>query len=144
MKKIVIILFLTLCTTGCNQNIKINGTITEIKYNNHVIYVDDYNEIIDKIDNLNFYCGKDKNISGKNLTISTTTSIINFTISNNSYIAYQRDNNHCYTKNKKITSDLSSVLDKIINKYKENNFFTINFSENYETNDDTIVKIDND
>jgi len=137
MKKIITILGLltfVLEIAGCNQKTFIKEDVINIRYNQYIINTMDYSNIVEILNQLNFYCGKNKQYDGQNLSISTTNSVINFTLSNNYYMEYQKDNKYCYTKNKEKVKELSFLLEETINKYTNNNFYTIEFIVDYEEN----------
>ena len=145
MQKLIPTLLFLLCITGCKQKLLINGTINEISYDNNIIQKEDYSAIMEKISNLNFYCGKNKHLDGKKLSIKTTTNIINFVLSDSSYLEYQNDDEFCYTEDVPKTNDLYLILTNILNKYNDTSWFSINYIESYtEINEDINIRLDKD
>ena len=57
MKKIIILISLTLLLTGCNK-LDINNNITSMTYDNHKIDETNYGSILNYINSVTFYCGK--------------------------------------------------------------------------------------
>lgn len=142
MKKIVIILTLLLIT-GCSQKMIITEQIININYDRYEIQTDDYSEILKKLKEIDFYCGKETQYIDKTLSISTTNSVINFSLSNHYYMEYQKDNKYCYTKDQEKVKNLVFLLDGIIKRYTSNDFFSIEFIENYEeNNEDNNIRLD--
>lgn len=132
-----------LLITGCNQKINIDEQIINIKYDTYSIEKNDYSNILENLKQIDFSCGKEKQYTGKNLSISTTNSVINFTLSNNYYMEYQKDNKYCYTKDKIKVKNLVFLLDGIIKRYTSSNFFTIDFLNDYpENSKDTNIRLD--
>lgn len=142
MKKIIILISLTLLLTGCNK-LDINNNITNITYDNHKIDESDYGNILDYLNNITFYCGKTHNYNDTTLVINTNEKIFNFHLSNNYYMEYQKDNKYCYTKNKEVIKNLTTALDSLINKYKNVDVYNIKYVENYEeSSGDFNIRLD--
>lgn len=143
MKKIVIIITFLLLVTGCNQKLNINEEIINISYDEHNIKQNDYSKILETLNEINFYCGNEKQYDDKSLSISTTNSVINFTLSNNYYMEYQKDNKYCYTKEEEKVKNLVFLLDGIIKRYTSDNFYRIEFLNDYkENNEETNIRLD--
>ena len=142
MKKIIILINLTLLLTGCNK-LNINNNITSMTYNNHKIDETDYGNILDYINDITFYCGKKQNYNDNTFIINTNEEIFNFHLSNNYYMGYQKDNKYCYTKNKEVVKNLSTTLDGLINKYKNIDIYNTRYIENYEEiSNDFNIRLD--
>lgn len=142
MKKIIIMITLTLLLTGCNK-LNINNNITSITYNNHAIDETDYGNILDYLNSTAFYCGKKQDYNDRTLVVSTNEEIFNFHLSNNYYMEYQKDNKYCYTKNKEVVKNLVTMLDNLINKYIDINAYNVSYIKDYEKNDnDFNIKLD--
>lgn len=142
MKKIIIIITLTLLLTGCTK-LNINNSINSITYNNHTIDETDYGNILDYLNGASFYCGKKQGYNDHTLVINTNEEIFNFHLSNNYYMEYQKDNKYCYTKNKEVVKNLITMLDNLINKYTNINLYTINYIKNYEESEkDFNIRLD--
>ena len=142
MKKAIIIISLTLLLTGCNK-LGINYNITSITYDNHKIDESDYENILDYLNNITFYCGKKQNYNDHKIVVNTNEEIFNFHLSNNYYMEYQKDNKYCYTKNKEVVKNLTTTLDNLINKYKNVDIYNIKYVEEYIKNDsDFNVRLD--
>lgn len=142
MKKIIILIVLTLLLTGCHK-LNINNNITNITYNNHKIDESDYGNILYYLNDITFYCGKKQNYNNRILLINTNEEIFNFHLSNNYYMEYQKDNKYCYTKKKEVVKNLTTTLDNLINKYKNVDIYNIKYVENYEeNNNDFNIRLD--
>ena len=142
MKKIIILISLTLLLTGCNK-LNINNNITSITYDNHKIDETDYGNILDYLNNITFYCGNEQNYNNHTLVINTNEEIFNFHLSNNYYMEYQKDNKYCYTKNKEVVKNVITTLDSLINKYKNIDIYNIKYTKNYEENSkDFNIRLD--
>ena len=142
MKKIIILISLTLLLTGCNK-LNINNNITNITYNNHKIDETDYGNILDHINDITFYCGKKQDYYDQSLVVNTNEEIFNFHLSNNYYMGYQKDNKYCYTKNKEVVKNLVTTLDSLINKYKNIDIYNIKYAENYDIDGNEFnIKLD--
>ena len=142
MKKIIILISLTLLLTGCNK-LNINNNITSITYDNHKIDETDYGNILDYLNNITFYCGKKQNYNDHTIVINSNEEIFNFHLSNNYYMEYQKDNKYCYTKNKEVVKNFITTLDNLINKYENVDIYNIKYVENYKENsDDFNIRLD--
>lgn len=142
MKKIIILINLTLLLTGCNK-LNINNNITSMTYDNHKINETDYGNILDYLNNVTFYCEKKPNYNDHTLVINTHKEIFNFHLSNNYYMAYQKDNKYCYTKNKEVVKNFITTLDSLISKYKNVDIYNVKYVENYEeNNNDFNIRLD--
>lgn len=130
MKKILLILII-LTLTGCTTEIKLDGKITEIKYNDSLILKDDFNEI-KKMLNTEFKNGNEN--TQNDLTIKTTKDIYYFKVSDN-YLEY----NNKYAKNTK----LNKYLKELTNKYYDTTFYTIKYDKEY-TEDKNNININLD
>ena len=141
MKKVIFIIFLVLIT-GCIKKITIEEEIININYKEHKIQNGDYSDVINTLKDISFYCGK-KNKNYKNfLTISTTNSLIVFSISNNN-LGYHQNDQYCYSNNTANTEKLISLLDNIVEKYISDTFYSIEVLQNYEeNNNDLNIRLD--
>ena len=74
MKKIIIMITLTLLLTGCNK-LEINNNINSITYNNHTIDENDYGNILNYLNRITFYCGKKQDYNDRSLVINTNEEI---------------------------------------------------------------------
>ena len=125
MKKILLILII-LTLTGCTSEVKLNGEITEIKYNDTKILKDDYKDV-KKMLNTNF---KNSNEETKNnLTIKTTKDIYYFKISD-THLEYKNQ----YAKNNK----LNQYLKDLTKKYYNTNIYNIKYEKEYEEEKNNI------
>lgn len=142
MKKTVIIIALLLIT-GCSQKININEEIINITYNQNNILANDYPNVLKTLGKIDFYCGKEKQYNNKLLSISTTSSVINFTLSNNYYMEYEKDNKYCYTKDKEKVKNLVFLLEETVKRYTSSDFFSIESLNNYQENNEEInIRLD--
>lgn len=142
MKKIIIMITLTLLLTGCNK-LEINNNITSITYNNHTIDENDYGNILNYLNRTTFYCGKKQDYNDRSLVINTNEEIFNFHLSNNYYMEYQKDNKYCYTKNKELVKNLITTLDNLINKYTNINVYNVFYAKDYKENDEDFnIRLD--
>lgn len=142
MKKLLIVVIIILLT-GCSKKLEINQDIININYNKYNLAQEDYNKVINYLNQINFSCGKNQNYSTTLLSIRTTSTIINFNLSSNYYMEYQENNKYCYTKDKEKVKNLIFLLDELIEKYTNNNFYTIEFLTDYqESNDDINIRLD--
>lgn len=126
MKKILLVLCLILIT-GCTQKIEIEGTITEIKYNDITIQKEEYANIKKLIDT--DFKTKSQNKLENTLAIKTKKNIYYYTVSDQ-YLEY----NGYQTPNHK----LGIYLTKLINKYENLDFYEIDYIKNAELNDDNL------
>lgn len=129
MKKLLILFFLFL-TTSCTYNEEIKGKITEIKYNDLIIMKKDYNKIKNLI-STNYSNNKANEKFTDTLVIKTKKELYTYKLSDN-YISI---NNH-YTINKQ----LNKYLEKLEEKYKDPNFYTIEYKKDIESNN--IISLD--
>lgn len=118
MKKILLILII-LTLTGCTTEVKLDGKITEIKYNDTKILKDDFKEV-KKLLNTNFKNGNEQ--TKNNLTIKTTKDIYYFKVSDN-YLEYKNK----YAKNDK----LNKYLKELTNKYYNTKIYDIKYDKEY-------------
>lgn len=125
MKKILLLLII-LTLTGCTTEVKLDGDITEIKYNDSLILKDDFNEI-QKMLNTEFKNGNEN--TQNNLTIKTTKDIYYFKVSDN-YLEYNKK----YAKNTK----LNKYLKELTNKYYDTNFYDIKYDKEYDEDKNNI------
>jgi len=139
MKPLIIIIIL-LSITGCGQKLTINSEIINMNYYNYQIQTEDYSEIINTIEESTFYCDKKKNNYNNFLTISTTNSIITFSILGENKLEYHQNNKYCYSEE---GEKLISLLNSITQKYTSDQFYTAQFIENYEeNNEDLNIRLD--
>lgn len=141
MKKLLILIIpILLC--GCSKNITLNinnSNISNIIYDNTVILNNDYETIINQINNKTFYELFDNNISGTKLEIETNEYFYNFELVSN-FLIYTVDNNRYFTS----TDNLNDYLKKTVNKYNDDNFFTVEIINNYDINNsDYLITVDN-
>jgi len=132
MKKLFIII-LILITTGCTYEFKIDGNITEIKYNNTNINEDSFEKIKQIINNSEFNKKKPNENFNKKLTIKTKSDMYSFKLSEN-YIEYDEH----YAKN-----DLINYLEEEIKKYDNFNFNIYHTNDYQVTEKDKKILIDN-
>lgn len=125
MKKILLLLII-LTLTGCTTEVKLDGDITEIKYNDSLMLKDDFNEI-QKMLNTEFKTGNEN--TQNNLTIKTTKDIYYFKVSDN-YLEYNKK----YAKNTK----LNKYLKELTNKYYDTNFYDIKYDKEYDEDKNNI------
>lgn len=126
MKKILLILII-LTLTGCTTTVKLDGQITEIKYNDITIQKNDYKNV-KKLLNERYKNNLHKDLKNQ-LTIKTKKDIYYYKISNN-YICYE---GKC-TENKKLGKYLNTLKDK----YYDTKFYDIAYDNSHEKNDDDI------
>lgn len=126
MKKILLILII-LTLTGCSTTTKLEGKITEIKYNDITIQKNDYNNV-KKMLNTKFKNEKKKDLKN-DLIIKTKKDIYYYKVSDD-YIS----NNGKYARNDK----LGKYLEELKSKYYNNKFYNISYDKNHEKNDDNI------
>lgn len=142
MRKILWIICLLLIT-GCNKENIIVDKPLSIVYNTINIVENDYNWIIDKLNNLEFNCGKSKNISGNLLSVTTNYKIYKFHISSNYYMEFKKNDKYCYTKDTEKVNDLLNNLEKLNQKYRDITFYNIRTEQNYDDKEkDIIIKLD--
>lgn len=125
MKKILLIIII-FTLTGCTSEIKLDGKITEIKYNDTKILKNDYNEI-KKMLNTKFKNGNEQ--TPNNLTIKTTKDIYYFKISD-THLQY----NNKYAKNNK----LNKYLNELKNKYYNTKFYDIKYEKTFDEDKNNI------
>lgn len=127
MKKILLLTIIILTLTGCTTKVKLEGKITEIKYNDVTILEEDYNNI-KKLLNTSFSNNKGKNLENE-LTIKTQKDIYYYKVSDEQ-ISY----NGKYAENKKLGKYLKTLQEK----YYNTKFYDINYEKNYKKNADDI------
>ncbi|MCI9084755.1 MAG: hypothetical protein HFH46_03995 [Bacilli bacterium] len=125
MKKILLIIII-FTLTGCTSEIKLDGKITEIKYNDTKILKNDYNEI-KKMLNIKFKNGNEQ--TPNNLTIKTTKDIYYFKISD-THLQY----NNKYAKNNK----LNKYLNELKSKYYNTKFYDIKYEKIFDKDKNNI------
>lgn len=139
MKPLIIFIIL-LSVTGCGQKLTIEDEVINMNYYNFQIQEEDYPDIINTIETATFYCGKKKNNYNNFLTISTTDSIITFSILEEKQLEYHKNNQYCYSSE---GEKLILLLNRIANKYTSDQFYSVQFVENYEeSNDDLNIRLD--
>lgn len=126
MKKIILLL-LTILITGCTSETKLEGEITEIKYNDITIQKSDYKKIKSLL-NTTFKNNINKDLKNQ-LTIKTKKDIYYYKISDN-YICYEEK---C-SENKKLGNHLKSLQQK----YQNTKFYDISYEKNYPKNENEI------
>lgn len=142
MKKILCITILFIITGCSSKTIMVEKPISVI-YNERNIVEKDYESITNIINELNFSCGKVKNVEGNKLLITTNNQVYQFHISSNYYMEFQENDKYCYTKEVEKVKKLIETLNQNIIKYTDISFFTIRSEENYEIEEaDTIIKLD--
>ena len=129
MKKILILLILFLAV-GCTYNEEIKGKITEIKYNDLIIMEEDYDKIKSLI-NTSFSNNKPDDKFTDTLVIKTKEELYSYKLSDN----YISSNNH-YAEN----TNLNKYLEELEAKYKDPDFYTIEYSKDVENED--IISLD--
>lgn len=135
--KIFLLIFILLIN-GCSNSHTLNiNNIQSINYNNIILIEKDYEEIINKINTLEFKEKENQNISSNNLKIVTNEKIYNFNISND--IIYYEENNKIYSAD----NNLNNILNDIENKYNDLSFFNISYNRCNINNNNTLIKIDN-
>lgn len=140
MKRLIIILdILLLC--GCTRNINLNintSNITNIVYDNINIINSDFETVSNALNNKIFYDLDDNSIKGTNLDIKTKEHTYNFELVDN-YLIYTVDNKRYFTE----TDNLKDYLDKQLSRYTDNTFYTVDFTNNYNSNNsDYLIKLD--
>lgn len=132
MKKFFILLIpFLLCGCG-NKELKIDGDITEIKYNDIYIMDSEFENIREMI-NLSFDKKSDGDLQNK-LTIKTDKEIYYFSVSEN-YLSY--DGYEAYN------DELGDYLQNLAKKYQNEDFYTIDYMKNYDaTSDDNTIVLD--
>lgn len=142
MKKILWILCLLLITGCKTEDFAVENPVSII-YDNIIVVENDYKWIVEKINNLEYNCGKNKNISGNILSITTNDIIYKFHISNNYYMEFKKNNKYCYTKDTEKVKDLLNSLNNLKKIYTDITFYTIRTEEYYDNKDnDIIIKLD--
>jgi len=126
MKKILLILII-ITLTGCTTKVKLEGEITEIKYNDITIKEKDYKSVKNLL-NKEYKNNLNKDLKNT-LTIKTKKDIYYYKISDN-YVCYEGKCN----ENKK----LSKYLNNLKNKYYDTKFYNISYDNTHEKNDDDI------
>lgn len=141
MKKVIFFIILILIP-GCSKKLTIKEDIINISYNDHQIQNEDYQIIINTLESISFYCGKENKNYNNFLTISTADSIMVFSILNNK-LGYHQNNQYCYSNNEEKNKNLLLLLDNIIEKYTSDSFYTIELLKEYkENNDDLNIRLD--
>lgn len=135
--KIFLLIFILLIN-GCSNSHTLNiNNIQSINYNNIILIEKDYEEIINKINTLEFKEKEINNTTSNNLKIVTNDKIYNFNISND--IIYYEENNKIYGAD----NSLNNILNDIENKYNDLSFFNISYNKCDINNNNTLIKIDN-
>ncbi len=125
MKKIIVLLISVFLLSGCGTKTELEGEITEIKYNDIIILKDDYGEI-KKLLNTDFKSNKIDNLDNK-LTIKTKKDIYYYTV-NDEYLGLDGK----YAANDKLGKHLKNLQ----KKYNNTDFYTIEYTNNHEINED--------
>ncbi len=131
MRKIFVLLCILLIC-GCSQTLNIQGKITEMKYNNIFIDNNDFESVKDLI-NLTYDKNDTRDFSNK-LTVKTTDDIYYFSLS---------DDEIKYGNKVAYNDKLNKYLQKLVAKYTDMGFYTIDYMKNYESNsDDETILLD--
>lgn len=143
MKKIIFSIIFLLLISGCKQKFQIENDIININYNKYSLEPDDYQQVIDSLSELTFSCVKNKKYNNSIFSISTTDRVINFNLSTNYYMEYQENNKYCYTKESEKVKNLFFLLNGLVDKYTNTNFYVIEYVNNYsEDNKDINIRLD--
>lgn len=135
--KIFLLIFILLIN-GCSNSHTLNiNNVQSINYDNIILIEKDYEEIINKINTLEFKEKEINNTTSNNLKIVTNEKIYSFNISND--FIYYEENNKIYSAD----NSLNNVLNDIENKYNDLSFFNISYIKCDINNNNTLIKIDN-
>lgn len=138
---IIIITIISIILTGCYKSVTVNidnNTVTSIIYDDISFVNNDFETIINKINNKTFFELFDNSITGEKLEIKTSIATYNFEVVDN-YIIYTVDNHRFFTS----TDELQTFLTNTVDKYKNNDFFYVELTHNYNINNsDYLINID--
>lgn len=138
--KIIVIISIFLLS-GCGNHTTLNistNSITNIIYDGINISNNDFEDILNKINNNIFDDLYNIKANGKDLTITTKEYTYNFKILDN-YIIYNKDDKNYYAR----INDFTKFIKNIVEKYKKDDFFNITVEKNYDTNNsDFLIKLD--
>lgn len=138
---IIIITIISIILTGCYKSVTVNidnNTVTSIIYDDISFVNNDFETIINKINNKTFFELFDNSITGEKLEIKTSIATYNFEVVDN-YIIYTVDNHRFFTS----TDELQTFLTNTVDKYKNNDFFYVELTHNYNIyNSDYLINID--
>jgi hypothetical protein len=145
MKRLLIICLLSFLLLGCNSyDINLNSNdFIDVKYNDITIISTDYPNITSIINKIDFDKVKIDDTFDNNLVIITSNDIFNFYISTNNNIKYKNSSDTYYSSDSDNIQELVNYLNEISSKYSNNNFYSIDYINDYEiSNDDLFIKLD--
>jgi len=135
----IFLLILIILISGCSNTHTLNITnVQNINYNNINLIDNDFDNIINKINSLEFKERDIEKTNSNNLKIVTNEKIYNFKISNN--IIYYEENNKTYISE---NNNLNKILFNIEKKYNDFSFFEVKYNKCNVNDNTTLIKIDN-
>jgi len=135
----IILLVLILLISGCSNSLTLNiNNVQSINYNNINLIEDDFNEIVNKINLLEFKEEDIRDVMSNELKIVTNEKIYNFKLSKD--IIYYEDDNKTYISE---NNNLDDILNDIELKYTDFSFIEINYDKCNIKDNSTLIKIDN-
>ena len=139
MKK-TILLILIILITGCSNNHKLNiNNVQTINYNDINLLETDWNDVLTKINSLEFKEGKTDDTIDNQLKIVSSSNIYDFKILND--IIYYEENGKTYISQN--INNLKNMLGELEKKYTDFSFFEFTYHKCDITNNKFIIKIDN-
>lgn len=141
MKKIIFLMIFLFFICGCSNKkiLQINkNSILNIEYDNNKLVNNDFDYILEKINQKEYLNLYNLDIHGIPLVIDTKEQTYIFEVINN-FIIYKNGDEQFYLKIK----DINKELEDIIKKYTNEDFFTIEYISDYNTKDsDYLIKLD--
>jgi len=135
----IILFVLIILLTGCSNSHNLNITnIQTISYNDINLIENDFQEVLNRINNLEFEEGKvDGNIDNQ-LKIVSDKKIYDLKIYNN-LIFYQEDNKTYVADN---INNLNKILNTLEQQYTDFSFFETNYSQCEINENNFVIKLD--
>ena len=141
MKKIIFLMIFLFFICGCSNKkiLKINkNSILNIEYDNNKLVNNDFDYILEKINQKEYLNLYNLDIHGIPLVIDTKEQTYIFEVINN-FIIYKNGDEQFYLKIK----DINKELEDIIKKYTNKDFFTIEYISDYNAKDsDYLIILD--
>lgn len=142
---IILLAFLIAYSISTKIDFHIEKTkIIELKINDIVVLKQDYEEIINLLNNINPSKQKQSIQNEKILRITTEDEIYEFHISDKNILSFQKNGQTYYSKNRGIIKKLNKKLEQIKKEYENTKFYTIKYQKQVKENkNDILIKIDN-
>lgn len=145
MKKLLLIFLSIFLFTGCFiHRLSISQKdVSSIVYDEDTIQKEDYQEILEILNKIDFHEVKEEESSVHQLLIHTKNEIFQLQISEANTIHYKKDQKIYISKETNEVKKLVKVTEKLIKKYRDTSFLNISMQNTLDSREnDFIVRID--